>query len=499
VQNAGAAYESQNADPATGIQSHSMIYAPYAWLNIGKDYWKKMAPDTQDPGELRALTLKKLLGDRSFLGRTLPVHCMDSAEMHLARESKQSPEQFARGLLKGVIFHEMGHALGLAHNFKGSLSFDPDDSKKIFTTSIMDYNHYNEEEAVFTDLDSADGPLLEYDRQILSVLYNEGKNVKESDPQLPACNDAEADSVNAGVDPLCNRYDIGADVTKEAVRALELFAKEGARAGRLEAITPEKITDALRALPAAEKVKSLDDLKSALSQGLAAVSGTIGLYTSTGASSFAYLGSVAMKSLKVFRDGVLPEGYVESDMRERALAIFEVGASMSELPALSKTSLAAAKPKLLAYLGSTPLVSGLPQEQKGKVVAVLTTAIDGALAQIEAGTLSKLRARLITAASSTPSAPLAFIERNGAKIDAEPVVMGLLEDLASEKAGKGNRPLAERAEALKALKSYSRSENYKLIAERVAASLALEIHNSTDALRKEDLRKLRADFLAKGE
>ncbi|WP_273890875.1 hypothetical protein, partial [Serratia liquefaciens] len=75
VQDAGAAYESQNADPETGIQSHSMIYIPYAWVNIGKDYWKKFAPDTQSPGEARTASITKLLADRAFLGRALPVTC----------------------------------------------------------------------------------------------------------------------------------------------------------------------------------------------------------------------------------------------------------------------------------------------------------------------------------------------------------------------------------------------------------------------------------------
>ena len=39
VQDGNAAYESQAADPITGIQSHSNIYIPFSWLKIAKEYW----------------------------------------------------------------------------------------------------------------------------------------------------------------------------------------------------------------------------------------------------------------------------------------------------------------------------------------------------------------------------------------------------------------------------------------------------------------------------
>jgi len=72
VQDAGAAYESQNADPVTGIQSHSMIYIPLAWVNIGKDYWNKFSPDMQEPGKAKADALATILKTRTFLDRRVP-------------------------------------------------------------------------------------------------------------------------------------------------------------------------------------------------------------------------------------------------------------------------------------------------------------------------------------------------------------------------------------------------------------------------------------------
>ena len=42
----------------------------------------------------------------------------------------------------------------------------------------------------------------------LSAIYDESRDVAATDRVLPACNDAEADQEQGGVDPLCQRYDI---------------------------------------------------------------------------------------------------------------------------------------------------------------------------------------------------------------------------------------------------------------------------------------------------
>lgn len=498
VQDAGAAYESQNSDPETGVQSHSMIYMPLAWVNIGKDFWNKFAPDTQSPGEAQAAKISKLLKDRSFLGRAIPVNCMDSAEMHLSLDAKEKPDEFAQNLLRGVVFHEVGHSFGLAHDFKGSLSYDSDDPKKLFSSSIMDYNDYNEEEAAFSGSHSADGPLLEYDRQIISVLYNDGKDVKDSDPTLPACADAEADSVDNGVDPLCIRYDIGSDVTKEALKALALLTTADAKRGMMSALSPKLVTDSLIGMPPASSITSNDLLDAALKKAQAQIAGTLGIYISSSSDSFGYLGSSAAKSLKVFQKDVLPDGYVENDMRDRALQALEAAADMDEFPAATKDALAAAKPALLAYFQATPVVSGLPADGQAKKMSTINSQIDKLiLTDLQTSILSKMRKRFVTEISSTPTAPLGFLTRDGKPTDIEPIVMGLLEKMASEKSGSVNRPMAERTAALASLKSYSRSENYANVADRIVSGLKLEIASSTDALRKEDLRKLLATFTAK--
>ncbi|RYZ94834.1 MAG: hypothetical protein EOP11_25815, partial [Proteobacteria bacterium] len=287
VAEAGAAYESQNADPFTGIQTNSMIYLPAAWVNIGKDYWKN-ASRTEDASVAREAALKSLLASRKLGGRAVPINCVEGAHMHVDMSAKLNPEAFGRELLRGTLFHEVGHALGLAHNFKGSLSFDPE-SGKGFSTSIMDYNHFNEESAAFDGPEVSTGPLLEYDRQMISVLYNDAKDIKDSDAVVPACNDTEADSTAGGVDPLCLRYDIGHDPTAQALRAIELLQKVDSHSGKLRSL-PVALLNTLKDLPAASTLANVDDAKNAVKAFIETVKGTTNLYIGGTANSLANLG-----------------------------------------------------------------------------------------------------------------------------------------------------------------------------------------------------------------
>ncbi len=223
VAEAGAAYESQAIDPMSGIQSHSLIYMPYAWYNIGIALWKTRT-DTHQPS---AKELSQLLSPKSpevIFGRQRQVmSCMRSAEdVSVSADAlaaaigegnvsvPHSLDEFGKRLMMSTLFHEVGHSLGLDHNFKGSLAFDgtkPAGETNPTSWSVMDYNFYQNEMDLFQDIGGSNGPALEYDRQIISQLYNHGADVKAEDLVVPACNDAEADNTDGGLDPLCVRYD----------------------------------------------------------------------------------------------------------------------------------------------------------------------------------------------------------------------------------------------------------------------------------------------------
>ncbi|NMO17492.1 hypothetical protein HPC49_15475 [Pyxidicoccus fallax] len=85
-----------------------------------------------------------------------------------------------------IIMHEVGHSLGLQHNFKGSLSFP--------STSVMDYVEHQEH--VYVD---RPGP---YDVAAIRYLYG----MSSQEPTQPFCTDT-----HLAVDPECGQLDAKSD------------------------------------------------------------------------------------------------------------------------------------------------------------------------------------------------------------------------------------------------------------------------------------------------
>ena len=98
VADAGAAYESQSTDPLSGIQSHSLIYLPYAWINIGRDYWKN--GEFSDAQQKAAERTAKTIAARTYFGRQARVNCIEDATTQVSQSSRQNPEEFSKSLLK---------------------------------------------------------------------------------------------------------------------------------------------------------------------------------------------------------------------------------------------------------------------------------------------------------------------------------------------------------------------------------------------------------------
>ncbi len=138
-------------------------------------------------------------------------------------------EAFVQGVIKDTVMHEVGHTLGLKHNFKGSTSVTRlqlqdlafTESKGI-SGSVMDYNAYNlaltgERQGAINN--STLGP---YDYWAIEYAYKpidpatekaELKRIAASsnEPGLAYGDDTDAGSGFEGIDPLINRFDLGDD------------------------------------------------------------------------------------------------------------------------------------------------------------------------------------------------------------------------------------------------------------------------------------------------
>lgn len=158
------------------------------------------------------------------------------------------PEWFVGPLLADLVAHEVGHTLGLRHNFKasGQMSLEEINSndvkgKKTFTSSVMDYipiNYRHEAGEVQGDYAMIDiGP---YDYWAIEYGYTfDDKKLPEilkrcSEPELQYATDEDT----SGPDPLATRYDFSADPLDYAQeqmklvriyreRILEKFVKDG--------------------------------------------------------------------------------------------------------------------------------------------------------------------------------------------------------------------------------------------------------------------------------
>lgn len=486
VPEAGAAYESQAADPLTGIQSHSLIYLPFAWVKIGENYWKRGGV-TQDDDVTPAMA--KVMKRGSLLGEKLKVRCLQDIELAASLEARTSPEVFARELLKLVVFHEVGHALGLAHNFKGSLSWNPDDPKSAVTTSVMDYNQYQLEGQLFTSETSSDGPLAEYDRQIISVLYNEGKDVAATDPVVPACDDDLADDYDGGVDPLCLRYDAGQDPTQQLLRTIALVKDEKAKIAKTHSLAVS-----LASLPAmlgdATAVVTEADLNSRLTEYAKQISGIVAFYYVSGAQSLTYMARSDAKMLYVTKED-LPAPYDAKAMLSRSLEGIRYAVDATDLEESSADVLEALRTEGENWIKATAWYANLSTPDKDAGVAKKLEAAFALVDTTKAIVFSKMRSLVLKELKFRESAPFVLSLDQTPGLDVEKAAMEILEAAVTDKMADGEyRPTDERIAAAETLRSFTEVPGSELVYARIAAVLGGQLAQTKEAGERAELRAL---------
>lgn len=146
------------------------------------------------------------------------------------------PEEFLQQALKEVVMHEVGHTLGLRHNFKASawktLAEIEDPNRPVSeptVASVMDYSPVNinpagaKQTAYYTNtLGPYDVWAIEYGYKVISGDENAELAkiaARSGDPGLDYSTDE--DTKSGDPDPLSNRFDLGKDPLAYATRQMK--------------------------------------------------------------------------------------------------------------------------------------------------------------------------------------------------------------------------------------------------------------------------------------
>jgi hypothetical protein len=235
-----AAVGPSQADPITGEILRAAAIIPENWARLGR----LRVRDTQPRIQANSITGWGT-HDHTAEQCTYAAEALEGVstayELMVLRGliDPQGPEaeKFIYQSLKDVTMHEVGHALGLRHNFKGSVGISREQLRNSeFTSahgisnSVMDYNGLN---LTLEDEKMADihmNRLGAYDKWAIAWGYREYAAEDEarelailasqSDTNSALAYATDEDTITS--DPLVNRFDLGDDPLEYAKRQIQL-------------------------------------------------------------------------------------------------------------------------------------------------------------------------------------------------------------------------------------------------------------------------------------
>ncbi len=245
--NAAFAMGPSRVNPRTGQILDADIIFDADFLKFWKDEFETLTPDdveamTGGPAEPltpQASAAKLVFGTRALkpncqlstgMARQL---CFGAAAMTVYKDAKElavEREKLIKQALKETVMHEVGHTLGLRHNFKASklMKLDKINSEegvnKPMVASVMDYNPTNyapkgefQGDYYTTTIGPYDYWAIEYGYKPISG--NQQKELQKiaarsGEPALTYATDEDTSSLDP--DPDANRWDLGDDPLKYA-------------------------------------------------------------------------------------------------------------------------------------------------------------------------------------------------------------------------------------------------------------------------------------------
>ena len=154
---------------------------------------------------------------------------MDLLEARGMEMDSPEAEEVAQAYVKDVIMHEVGHTLGLRHNFRASTIYSMQQiqnaeftKKNGITGSVMDYTPFNlatngekQAEYLMSTLGPYDYWAIEYAYKPMDAANEKAElasiAARSTEPLLAFATDEEAVSQFGGIDPDVNQFDLGGD------------------------------------------------------------------------------------------------------------------------------------------------------------------------------------------------------------------------------------------------------------------------------------------------
>jgi hypothetical protein len=211
------AYADMQSDPRTGEILHSQIFIPSAFAVAGRaSAWQLL----KILGGTPATSAKNRVSLRNMYA---PRLCDFPAKEQLTENiatllANKAPDdvilKVSQAYVQEVLTHEVGHTMGLRHNFAGSLAADyaGHSREELYTnfanggayitmrpsSSVMDYNAIFES-VLFANLYNTEHVALSHDSSAMRFLYQD----KALDKTIPFCTDSDTDTLD------CIRFDYG--------------------------------------------------------------------------------------------------------------------------------------------------------------------------------------------------------------------------------------------------------------------------------------------------